>query len=160
MSEGGSRRAVAEIRFGEDRIGITKVGGRSIHQYWTLLGPHFRDVFLAPQRRSDDGGVSWTWREAADKKPLTAAELASVDVEEAASVCDDMIIVAGRRSTSSVTAAPSTTRSRRTSQEHASSGCRWRQLQLCACWALCHLLRVSVARVRRTMGFRTPRHRP
>jgi len=78
MNEGGSRRAVAEIRFGEDRIGITKVGGRSIHQYWTLLGPHFRDVLLAPQRRSDDGGVAWTWREATDKKPLTASEFASV----------------------------------------------------------------------------------
>jgi hypothetical protein len=78
MNESGSRRAVAEIRFGEDRIGITKVSGRSIHQYWTLLGPHFRDVLLAPQRRSDDGGVAWTWREAADKKPLTAAELAGV----------------------------------------------------------------------------------
>ena len=78
MSEGGSRRAVAEIRFGEDRIGITKVGGRSIHQYWSLLGPHFRDVLLAPQRRSDDGGVAWTWREASDKKPLTASEFASV----------------------------------------------------------------------------------
>jgi len=78
MSEGGSKRAVAEIRFSEDRIGITKVGGRSIHQYWSLLSPHFRDVLLAPQRRSDDGGVSWTWRESADKKPLTAAELAGV----------------------------------------------------------------------------------
>lgn len=78
MSEGGSRRAVAEIRFGEDRSGLTKVGGRSIHQYWSLLGPHFRDVLLAPQRRSDDGGVAWTWREAAEKKPLTAGELAGV----------------------------------------------------------------------------------
>jgi len=78
MNDGGSRRAVAEIRFGEDRVGITKVSGRSIHQYWTLLAPHFRDVLLAPQRRSDDGGVAWTWREAADKKPLTAAELAGV----------------------------------------------------------------------------------
>jgi hypothetical protein len=78
MSEGGSRRAVAEIRFGEDRSGLTKVGGRSIHQYWSLLSPHFRDVFLAPQRRSDDGGVAWTWREALEKKPLTAAELAGV----------------------------------------------------------------------------------
>jgi len=78
MSEGGSRRAVAEIRFGEDRSGLTKVGGRSIHQYWSLLSPHFRDVLLAPQRRSDDGGVAWTWREASDKKPLTAAELAGV----------------------------------------------------------------------------------
>ncbi|MBK9991426.1 MAG: carboxypeptidase regulatory-like domain-containing protein [Verrucomicrobia bacterium] len=78
MSEGGSRRAVAEIRFGEDRSGLTKVGGRSIHQYWSLLSPHFRDVLLAPQRRSDDGGVAWTWREAMDKKPLTAAELAGV----------------------------------------------------------------------------------
>lgn len=78
MSEGGSRRAVAEIRFGEDRSGLTKVGGRSIHQYWSLLSPHFRDVLLAPQRRSDDGGVAWTWREALDKKPLTAAELAGV----------------------------------------------------------------------------------
>jgi len=78
MSEGGLRRAVAEIRFGEDRAGLTKVGGRSIHQYWSLLSPHFRDVLLAPQRRSDDGGVAWTWREAADNKPLTAAELMSV----------------------------------------------------------------------------------
>jgi hypothetical protein len=78
MSEGGSRRAVAEIRFGEDRSGIAKVGGRSIHQYWSLLGPHFRDVLLAPQRRSDDGGVAWTWREASDRKVLTAAELAGV----------------------------------------------------------------------------------
>lgn len=78
MSEGGSRRAVAEIRFGEDRSGLTKVGGRSIHQYWSLLSPHFRDVLLAPQRRSDDGGVAWTWREALDKKPLTASELAGV----------------------------------------------------------------------------------
>ncbi len=78
MSEGGSRRAVAEIRFGEDRSSITKVAGRSIHQFWSLLSPHFRDVLLAPQRRSDDGGVAWTWREGMEKKPLTAAELAGV----------------------------------------------------------------------------------
>ncbi|MFT3869854.1 MAG: carboxypeptidase regulatory-like domain-containing protein [Nibricoccus sp.] len=78
MSAGDSKRAVAEIRFGEDRAGVAKVGGRSIHQYWSMLSPHFRDVFLAPQRRSDDGGVSWTWREPAEKQPLTAAELAGV----------------------------------------------------------------------------------
>ena len=69
MNDDGSRRAVAEIRFGEDRAGLTKVGGRSIHQYWSLLSPHFRDVLLAPQRRSDDGGVAWNWREAVDNKP-------------------------------------------------------------------------------------------
>lgn len=78
MSTGGSKRAVAEIRFGEDRAGVAKVGGRSIHQYWSMLSPHFRDVFLAPQRRSDDGGVSWTWREPAEQQSLTAAELAGV----------------------------------------------------------------------------------
>ncbi len=78
MSEQSSRRAVAEIRFGEDRSSIAKVAGRSIHQYWTLLSPHFRDVLLAPQRRSDDGGVSWSWREPIEKKPLTTAELAGV----------------------------------------------------------------------------------
>ena len=78
MIEGGLRRAVAEIRFGEDRAGLTKVGGRSIHQYWSLLSPHFRDVLLAPQRRSDDGGVAWNWRESADRKPPTVSELASV----------------------------------------------------------------------------------
>jgi len=78
MSEAGSRRAVAEIRFGEDRKGITQVGGRSIHHYWKLLSPHFRDVLLSPQRRSDDGGVVWSWRELTENKPLTAAELASV----------------------------------------------------------------------------------
>lgn len=78
MSAGASKRAVAEIRFGEDRAGVSKVAGRSIHQYWSMLSPHFRDVFLAPQRRSDDGGVSWTWREPTEKTPLTATELAGV----------------------------------------------------------------------------------
>lgn len=78
MSAGASKRVVAEMRFGEDRAGVAKIGGRSIHQYWSLLSPHFRDVFLAPQRRSDDGGVSWTWREPAEKKAPTAAELAAL----------------------------------------------------------------------------------
>ena len=78
MSEGKPRKAVAEIRFGQDRSGITKIGGRPIHQYWHHLSPHFRDVLLAPQRRSDDIGVSWTWKEPAGNKPLTAAELAGV----------------------------------------------------------------------------------
>ncbi|MFT3782657.1 MAG: hypothetical protein QM790_11640 [Nibricoccus sp.] len=78
MSAAPSKRVVAEVRFGEDRSSIMKAGGRSIHQYWTLLSPHFRDVFLAPQRRSDDGGVSWTWREPGENAAPTAAELAGV----------------------------------------------------------------------------------
>jgi len=78
MSDGDSRRVMAEIRFGEDRVGVSKVGGRSIHQYWSLLSPHFRDVFLAPQRRSDDGGVSWSWREPSEKKAIAVADLAGV----------------------------------------------------------------------------------
>jgi len=32
-----------------------------------------RRVVWRPQRRSDDGRVAWTWREAVEKKPLTVA---------------------------------------------------------------------------------------
>jgi hypothetical protein len=73
-----SRRAVAEIRPGDNRPAWATIGSRSIHQFWHLLSPHFREVLLPPQRRPDSGGVSWAWREAGGSSPLTAAELAEV----------------------------------------------------------------------------------
>ncbi|HEY4248945.1 MAG TPA: hypothetical protein VGM64_19125 [Lacunisphaera sp.] len=73
-----SRRAIAEIDFGDGANVSFKVGNRSIHQFWHLFSSHFRHVFLAPQRRADSGKVAWTWREAGEKRPVTATELAEV----------------------------------------------------------------------------------
>ena len=73
-----ARRVVAELHSGEDRPAWSLIGSRSIHQFWALLSPHFREVLLPPQRRPDGGGVSWTWREATGNQPLTAAELSDV----------------------------------------------------------------------------------
>jgi hypothetical protein len=74
----GARRAVAEIRWNDDANAIASVGNRSVHQYWTLLSAYFRDVLLPPQRRPEDNGVTWTWREATDAKPATASELSTL----------------------------------------------------------------------------------
>jgi len=68
----------AEIRFGIDRSTIAKIGNRSVYQYWQLLAREFQGILLAPQRRPDEGGVGWNWREPAGEKPLTASELAGV----------------------------------------------------------------------------------
>jgi hypothetical protein len=73
-----SRRAMAEIDFGDGANVTFKVGNRSIHQFWHLFSSHFRYVLLAPQRRADSGKVAWTWREAAEKRPVTATELVEV----------------------------------------------------------------------------------
>jgi Carboxypeptidase regulatory-like domain len=70
-----TRRAVAEIDFGEGRGALFKIGNRSIHQFWHLFSSHFRNVLLAPQRRPDSGRVAWTWRESLEKRPVTATEL-------------------------------------------------------------------------------------
>ena len=79
MSESDSpRRVTAEIRFGVDQSTIAKIGNRSIYQYWQLLARDFQGILLAPQRRPDEGGVAWNWREPAGSGPLTAAELAGV----------------------------------------------------------------------------------
>jgi len=79
MSESDSpRRVVAEIRVGADQSGLTKIGSRSIHHYWQALARDFQGVLLAPQRRPDDGGVAWTWREAGGSKPVTPPELAEL----------------------------------------------------------------------------------
>ena len=72
------RRVVAEIRAGADQSAIPQIGSRSIHQYWQLLSVDFQGILLAPQRRPDDGGVAWTWREPAGCKPVTPAELSVV----------------------------------------------------------------------------------
>jgi hypothetical protein len=79
MSESDSpRRVIAEIRVGADQTAIPQIGSRSIHHFWQLLARDFQDILLAPQRRPDDSGVAWTWREPARSKPATSAELAGL----------------------------------------------------------------------------------
>ena len=73
-----SRRAVAEIDFSGSEFSAYKIGNRSIHGFWHLFSAHFRHVLVTPQRRPDSGRVAWTWREAPDGRPATAAELAEV----------------------------------------------------------------------------------
>jgi hypothetical protein len=79
MSGGpGKQRAVAELNWGDAKNPVVRVGNRSVHHYWALLAPHFRSVWLAPQRRSDEGGVSWTWSEVGGGVPPAPAELSGV----------------------------------------------------------------------------------
>lgn len=73
-----TRRAVAEIRTGENQLTGARIGNRSIHQFWYLFSPYFRHVLLAPHRRPDSDQVIWSWQEAAESKPPTAPELAEV----------------------------------------------------------------------------------
>lgn len=72
------RRALAEISYGSARNPVVAAGNRPVHHYWSLLAPHFRGVLLAPQRRSDDRGVAWSWREEVPANPVTAPELADL----------------------------------------------------------------------------------
>lgn len=67
-----------EIRWGENPDAILWVGKRAVHQYWALLGPYFRDVLLAPQRRPEDEIVAWTWRTDAKDRPPGAGELTAL----------------------------------------------------------------------------------
>jgi hypothetical protein len=78
MSSTSSRRAVAETDFSGSEFSSIKIGNRSIHGFWHLLAPHFRQVLVSPQRRPDNGRVAWTWSEALAAKPATAAELSDV----------------------------------------------------------------------------------
>lgn len=76
MSRGNRvRRAVAEIRWDQDPSAVVWVGNRSIHHYWTLLSAYFRDVLLPPQRRGEENGVTWSWREADEPAPVSSSEL-------------------------------------------------------------------------------------
>jgi hypothetical protein len=79
MSESDSpRRVIAEIRLGADQSAIPQIGSRSIHHCWQLMARDFQDILLAPQRRPDNSGIAWTWREPAGSKPATPAELAGL----------------------------------------------------------------------------------
>lgn len=71
----GPKRVVVELRFDVSRPPPPLVAGRALHQYWTLLAPHFRGVFLPPQWRADGTGVGWSWRE-----PLASAAFAPADL--------------------------------------------------------------------------------
>lgn len=71
-------RQVAEIRYGAHPGAIAAVGAHPLHTFWPLLSPHFRAVWLAPQRRSDGASVSWVWRQAAEKREPGAQDLATL----------------------------------------------------------------------------------
>lgn len=71
----GPRRAVAELHWDDGSDPVERVGGRSLHQYWPVLSPYFRDVLLPPLRRTDTNAVSWTWHEPEGARAATAAEL-------------------------------------------------------------------------------------
>ena len=75
----GPRRAAVELRFNAATTSaLPSVAGRALHQYWSLLVPHFRGIFLAPQWRADSTGLNWSWREPGPNAPLSTAELATV----------------------------------------------------------------------------------
>lgn len=74
----GPRRAAVELRFNGTSAALPSVAGRALHQYWSLLVPHFRGIFLPPQWRADGTGLNWAWREPATAAPLSPAELATV----------------------------------------------------------------------------------
>lgn len=73
-----TQRATAEINFGEGPGTFFKIGNRTVHQFWHLYSSHCRHLLLAPQRRPDTGLTAWTWREAVEKRPVTAVELTEV----------------------------------------------------------------------------------
>src|SRR5450432_2668790 len=78
MSRSVLRRSTAEVELGENPSGLSMIGNRPIHHSWHLFPAQFLNVLLAPQRRPDGSGVSWTWRESVDDQPLSAAELAGL----------------------------------------------------------------------------------
>ena len=73
-----ARLATVEVHWGKDPGQILWIGNRVVHQFWPLLGPYFRDILLTPQRRTEEEIVAWTWREPAESKPATGAELAAL----------------------------------------------------------------------------------
>lgn len=74
----GPRRVCAELRFSAPPPTLPSVAGRALHQYWSLLSPHFRGVFLPPQWRAEGTGLTWSWREPAVNNPLSASELSTL----------------------------------------------------------------------------------
>ena len=73
-----ARLATVEVYWGKDPGQILWIGNRMVHQFWPLLGPYFRDILLTPRRRTEEEIVAWMWREPADSKPATGAELAAL----------------------------------------------------------------------------------
>jgi hypothetical protein len=69
------RRAVAKIRHDEAAEAIPHVGHKRVHHFWPLLSPCFREVLVAPHRRTDEDAVTWTWREPAEDGAPKASEL-------------------------------------------------------------------------------------
>lgn len=74
----GPRRASVELRFEPGQAEFPVVAGRALPQFWSLLAPCFRGVFLPPQWRAESNGIAWSWREPAANPPISAAELATL----------------------------------------------------------------------------------
>ena len=73
-----SRTATAEVHWGRDPKSILWIGNSVVYQYWPVLSPYFRDILLAPQRRTEDEIVAWTWREETEQRTPTGAEFAAL----------------------------------------------------------------------------------
>lgn len=79
MSDGrGGRQAIAELRWDTGADPVVTVGGRSLHHYWPMLSPYFRDMLLPPLRRPEGNAVTWRWLEPVRSRAVTAAELRSM----------------------------------------------------------------------------------
>ncbi len=70
------RRQMAEVSWGGQAATVVWVGDRTLHGYWPVLAPYFRDVLLPPHRRDEEQVVAWQWTELPGAP--TALELAAL----------------------------------------------------------------------------------
>ena len=75
---GGPRASSVSLRLTDGSSSLPSISGRAIYQYWALLVPHFRGIFLPPQWRADGTGVTWSWRGAATPTGLGTSDLATI----------------------------------------------------------------------------------
>lgn len=56
-------RRVVEASWGGQPTAVTWVGDRTLHSFWPVLAPYFRDVLLPPHRHDEEQVVAWQWAE-------------------------------------------------------------------------------------------------
>lgn len=66
----------AEVRWGGQPAAVVWIGERTLHSFWPILAPYFRDVLLPPHRRDEEQLVAWHWTEVPGAP--TARELAAL----------------------------------------------------------------------------------
>ena len=74
----GNSASSISLRLTGGAADLPSVADRAIYQYWSLLVPHFRGIFLPPQWRADGTGVTWSWRGAATPAGLSTGDLATI----------------------------------------------------------------------------------